>query len=280
MNNKIINKDCFEVMRDMIHSNTFVDAIITSPPYNTNKKAGKKGTLNTVDVGSGFYSHVRYDSHIDKMTDSEYNSFTVNLFKHFDKILNTNGMVLYNLSYGSENTDGMFLAINEVITKTNFKIADVITWKKKNAMPNNMSRNKLTRIVEYIFVFVRDSEFMSFNSNKKVVSVRSNGQRMYENVYNFIEARNNDEPCPYNKATFSSELIDQLIDIYIKKGETVFDPFIGSGTTAISCINKGVNYIGSEISGKQCDWARERISKHRKNIDEKAAASMTILNRK
>lgn len=270
MNNKIINKDCFEVMRDMIHSNTFVDAIITSPPYNTNKKAGKKGTLNTVDVGSGFYSHVRYDSHIDKMTDSEYNSFTVNLFKHFDKILNTNGMVLYNLSYGSENTDGMFLAINEVITKTNFKIADVITWKKKNAMPNNMSRNKLTRIVEYIFVFVRDSEFMSFNSNKKVVSVRSNGQRMYENVYNFIEARNNDEPCPYNKATFSSELIDQLIDIYIKKGETVFDPFIGSGTTAISCINKGVNYIGSEISGKQCDWARERISKHRKNIDEEA----------
>lgn len=50
--------------------------------------------------------------------------------------------------------------------------------------------------------------------------------------------------------------------IYISKGNAVvYDPFLGSGTTAIACKNMGIDFIGSEISENQVKWANERLSK-------------------
>ena len=57
----------------------------------------------------------------------------------------------------------------------------------------------------------------NFYCNKNVVSIRKTGQKSYENIFNFIEAKNNDEMCPYNKATFSSELVEKLLKIYCPK---------------------------------------------------------------
>lgn len=157
----------------------------------------------------------------------------------------------------------MWLTISEIIRNTNFTVADTIVWKKKSAMPNNVSKNKLTRIVEYIFVMCRKEEFNTFNCNKQVKSVSRVGQKYYENVFNYIEARNNDGACNLNKATYSSELCDKLLEVYGKKGILVYDSFMGTGTTAISCINKEMNYLGSELSVEQCNYAKERIKNHR-----------------
>ena len=57
---------------------------------------------------------------VDNMTDEEYNNFTVQLFNGFDRVLVSNGVVLYNINYGSDNTEGMFKAINAILCKTNF----------------------------------------------------------------------------------------------------------------------------------------------------------------
>ena len=82
---------------------------------------------------------------------------------------------------------------------------------------------------------------------------------MYKNYYNFIEARNNDGSCHLNKATYSSELVCKLIDIYFKENSLIYDAFMGTGTTAIACIMRKCNYIGSEISNKQVDYSLNRI---------------------
>lgn len=82
----------------------------------------------------------------------------INYFWNLIGILNPHGTVLYNLSYGNNNRDGMFKAINTIITQTPFTIADVITWKKSSAMPNNCSPNKLTRITEFVFVFCKKDQ--------------------------------------------------------------------------------------------------------------------------
>lgn len=112
-----------------------------------------------------------------------------------------------------------------------------------------------------VYVFCRKSEVDTFHANKKPKSVSRVGQTFYENIFNFIEARNNDGTCPFNKATFSTDLCSQLIDIYCPENGTVYDPFMGSGTTAIACIRKGRKYLGSEISEKQVEWAENRIRK-------------------
>lgn len=260
---KIYNEDCFKTMEETPVGQ--FDVILTSPFYNTNKKAGKTRTLENTTVKQGQYDYVRYDTHVDSMTNQEYCDFTERLFLEFERVLNANGVVLYNISYGSENTEGMFFAINTILTNTPFTIGDVIVWKKKNALPNSCSSNKLTRIWEFVFVFCRKSEMKTFNCNKKITSYRKTGQPAYENIYNFIEAKNNDGSCPYNKATFSSDLVESLLERYVvRKDAWVYDPFMGSGTTAVACKRMGLNCIGSEISENQVKWANDRLS----NVDE------------
>lgn len=262
--NVIYNEDCRETMK---HIGQEVDVILTSPFYNTNKKAGKSRTLKTTKVKEGQYDYVRYDGFVDNLTNEEYDDFTVEIFNGFDKVLKPNGCVLYNISYGSENTEGMFTAINAIITRTNFTIVDVIIWKKRTAFPNSISSNKLTRICEFVFVLCRKNELLSFHSNKKVLSTRPNGQKMYESIYTLVEAKNNDGACPLNKATFSTELVLKLLSIYAPVGGVVYDPFMGSGTTAVGCVKYGCRYIGSEISKAQCEYAQKRIDKENISIN-------------
>lgn len=253
----IYNEDCFETMNGMPIGQ--IDVVLTSPFYNTNKKAGKHRTLQNTSVKTGQYNYVRYDTHVDNMTDEEYCDFTERLFTEFDRILNLNGCILYNLSYGAENTEGLFKTVNTIISKTPFTVADVIVWKKRNAFPNSCSSNRLTRIWEFVFVFCRKNEMLTFNCNKRIKSYRKTGQPAFENIYNFIEAKNNDGSCPLNKATFSSELCEKLLRIYARPNSWIYDPFIGTGTTAVACKKMNLNCIGSEISAGQCEYAIKRI---------------------
>jgi site-specific DNA-methyltransferase (adenine-specific) len=223
-----------------------VDIVITSPPYNTSR------------VGATDKYSSRYDLFQDFKTDQEYIDWTCDVFNGYDKILKPNGCILYNMSYSSEKTHLIWLVIADIIRKTNFITADCIVWKKSNAIPNNVSKNKLTRIVEYIFVFSRKSEFKTFDANKKITGrIERTGQANYENIYNFIEARNNDGSNKLNKATFSTELITKLMDIYAKPNSLVYDSFMGIGTTAKACIERGMSYIGSELSKPQIDHFEE-----------------------
>ena len=244
--NKIYNEDCLVTMQK-IHD---VDCILTSPPYNTSRKGA-------TDLST---HQCRYETYEDAMTDKEYTDWTISLFNGFDSILKTNGSVLYNMSYSSENTILLWNLVADIQRNTNFVVADCIIWKKKSALPNNVSSNKLTRICEFIFVFCRKSELSSFNCYKGITSTRETGQKMYENVFNFIEAPNNDENCPIHKATYSSLLCRKLLLLYTKKDAVVYDPFMGTGTTAIACCKEKRYYIGSEISERYCEWANKRVS--------------------
>ena len=257
---KIINDDCFNVMNKMIANNKKVNLIITSPPYNT-------GRPNTSERAREHHEG-RYDIHTDTMSQEEYCNWCIDLFKKFDIILNANGCVLWNVSYGSDasvNKVGVglvWLVIADIIRNTNFTVADKIVWKKKSALPNNVSPNKLTRITEDIFVFCRKNEYKTFYMNKPVKTIQEKtGQKFYHNVFNFIEAKNNDEPTKLNKATFSSELVLFLLDLYGKKDEKyiVYDPFGGTGTTAKACKLFGCSNISSELSKEQCEYTIERI---------------------
>ena len=254
-------EDYTDTVERLYRSGEQVDIVVTSPPYNTNKKQGKSKTLiNTQDGGS--YPYVRYDTVLDAMTKQEYSDFLCRFMVDMDYIVKANGVVVINLSYGNENPDGIWLAVSSIIESTKWTVADCIVWKKKSAMPNNCSHNRLTRICEYLFVFARKDELSTFKSNKSIKSIRRTGQKSYESKPNFIEAPNNDGPCPFNKATYSSELVLRVLDLYAPKYGVCYDPFVGSGTTLVACAAYGMDGIGSEISTRQCDWAASRIGQY------------------
>lgn len=252
---KILNEDCFDTMASF--SKGAVDVVLTSPPYNTSRDKGHK-TL--ADNKSGYPTH-RYDSFSDGMTDEEYEEWTVRLFNEFDRILTKGGCVLYNLSYGRNGASPMLNVMSRVCRDTAWQCFDIIYWHKKCAMPDNQSKNKLTRIVEPVYIFVRKGEEKDFETNKEVVSVRKTGQKMYKPIYNIFNAANNDKSNNLNKATFSTEFVNTLLEAYVPKGKKVYDPFMGTGTTGVSCALYGCDFIGSEISEKQCEFARAWIEK-------------------
>ena len=259
------NEDCIKTMKNMIENGTKVDIVLTSPPYNTARVVKTQKAIET---------HInRYIDYNDNMSNEDYCKWTVSLFENFDKILQPNGVVLYNLSYSNENPEAMWLAVSDIIHNTNFMIADTIVWKKKSALPQNVSKNKLTRIVEFVFVFCRRDEYKTYNANKKITSHNPKGQAYYENVFNFIEASNNDGSCKLNKATFSSEFVVKLLEIYAKEESVIYDPFMGSGTTAIGVekYGKKCSCIGSEISFEQVEYSKKRLNeyveKHRSLFD-------------
>ena len=257
MKNVIYNMDCFAGLQGM--GKGTVDCVLTSPPYNT---AGRVvyWSNKIVDGKRVYKKEKRYDKHVDNKSDEEYTQWTIDLFNLFDRVLKKDGVILYNISYGNETPDLMWCLIAEIIKKTSFRVADCIVWKKKSAVPNSTSKNKLTRICEFVFVFSRKSEFLTFNTNKRVKTTTQTGQNFYEVFYNFVEAKNNDGSVSLNKATYSTELCDKLINMYVKDGGLVLDPFMGTGTTAVACLKCGRSYIGYEISKEQCDYAEKRIS--------------------
>lgn len=253
---QIYNENCLELMAEMTpHS---VDVVLTSPPYNTNKKCSTTTNTRTVQAEKGIYTYARYDGYNDNLTNEDYCEFIGDCFKNFDKVLKNDGVILWNMSYGNENADALFLSLNKIIS-LGFTVADILCWKKKSAMPINQSKNKATRICEYVFVICRTSEQKSFHANKRITSLRPTGQKMYECFENFIEAPNNDGVNALNKAAFSTELCTKLLKIYAPENALVYDPFMGTGTTANACIKMGFHFLGSEISKEQCDYANERI---------------------
>lgn len=244
--NIIYNEDCLLTMSKLEENS--IDVILTSPPYNTSRSASK----------SDKYSY-RYDCYQDSLTNEEYIKWIIDVFNWYDKILKKNRCILFNVSYSSENTSLIWDLISQIQRETKFIVNDCIVWKKKNAIPNNVSSNKLTRICEFVFVFCRENEQSTFFMNKGVNSISKKGQNIYENIFNFIEAPNNDSSCDLNKATFSVEFARKLLRMYAERDFVVYDSFMGTGTTAVAANEEHMFYIGSEISKAQCEYAEERI---------------------
>ena len=260
---KFLQGDCLKWMDKFSTKGQIIDVVLTSPPYNTSRPSSERSMENY----EGCYKV--YD---DLKTSTEYCDWCVDIFNHIDKILKPNGVVLWNVSYGTDatvNTEGiglMWNSISDIIRNTNFTVADKIVWKKKSALPNNVSPNKLTRICEEVFVFCRKSEYKTFYANKEVSKVGKNGQTFYKVLYNFIEAANNDGATKINKATYSSELCLKLLEMYAPKHGLVYDPFMGTGTTAIACEILNLNCIGTEIDNEQVEYSNNRLKEYRNGI--------------
>ena len=254
--NRIYNEDCFDTMRCMVDDNQKVNIILTSPPYCTDKDDAKMYTDKKF-----YWYDVHYDVFEGFSSPEEYREWSVNLFNAYDSILMPNGVILYNISYTKKEPDLMYRVLYDIITKTDFRIVDCIVWKKNSALPQNQNKNRSTRVCEFVFVFVRNCEMETFNTCKRTSDIYP---ARYVNLFqNYIEAPNNDildrSVQKLNGATFSTSLVTQLLNIYAKPEYVVYDSFMGTGTTAVACKRFGCNFIGSEISAAQVEFANKRL---------------------
>ncbi|MFB6318399.1 DNA-methyltransferase [Saccharicrinis sp. FJH54] len=237
--NKFFEKRCEKFMADnLISKGQKVDLIITSPPYNIGRS---------------------YDKYKDSLPREKYIVWLTHLFKHFNLILEENRVVLFNMSYSKLDPSLHYSAITEIEKKTNFRVVDTICWVKPNSTPLS-STNRLTRKYELIFVFARITELDTFHINKKVTSISKNGKVNNSPIDNILYCKNG-KSRGGNISTFSVELINNLIRIYGKMNDILYDPFMGTGTTAVSSLFMNCNFVGSEISTEQVLISTDRYKK-------------------
>ena len=121
-----------------------------------------------------------------------------------------------------------------------------IIKKKSNPMPRNRDRLYVTSIE--VALWATKGKGWTYNRQRET----------YENaIFEYPSVHHSKRIQPTQKPI---ELIEDLIKIHSNKGDLIFDPFLGSGTTAIAAINTGRNYIGIEKEEEYYHKSLERIS--------------------
>ena len=113
---------------------------------------------------------------------------------------------------------------------------------------------RLRDIHEYLLVFVKES----FSRPDKGISDIDRDDFL-TNTLSVWEVRPESAKRIGHPAPFPVELAKRVISLYSYAGDTVLDPFTGSGTTLVAAKEMGRTYVGYEIEPKYCKIARERL---------------------
>ena len=154
-------------------------------------------------------------------------------------------------------------------------------WKKSRAANGMIARHQPLKYHEDVLVFGKGATTYNPQGIKRVDKVsrqggvssdlKSNQRRDVEYIQKFTNypstilefANVGNTIHPTQKPV---ELFEYLIKTYTKKGETVLDNCMGSGTTAIACLNTDRQYIGFELDETYHKLSLERIENHAQQL--------------
>ena len=145
-----------------------------------------------------------------------------------------------------------------------------LVWNKKQTGNPFLATKQPLKIHEDILVFGTPM----YNPQMVEGKMRKKGGGNKSLIFGNTEEKTNDQYYPTSILEFNNcsnrsgrfhptqkpiALFEYLIRTYTNEGDIILDNCIGSGTTAIACINTGRNYIGIEKEEKYCQIAKTRI---------------------
>jgi site-specific DNA-methyltransferase (adenine-specific) len=241
--NKIYNQDCIEGMN--LIPNDAVDLIITDPPFAINFKA-KKANYNR--TGSRVLEGYK------EISQEDYYEFTLNWMKQCFRILKETGS-MYVFS-GWNNLRDILNAIEEL----GFITVNHIIWKYQFGVVTN--RRYVSSHYHCLFICKNDKKrkcfpYERFGKNKKDENGGSLHYQDKEDVWQIKREYWNGEVKTPTK--LPAEIIKKILQYSSEKNDLVFDPFLGSGQTAVVSKMENRNYAGFEIVKKYFDFINERL---------------------
>lgn len=154
-------------------------------------------------------------------------------------------MSLYIYIYIWGNKNLIFKLINHYYQREDINL-DLITWGKTNPMP--LCNNH----------FLNDTEYCLCIHQKGISWNPKAGARVKRKCY--MTSVNKEDKDKFNHPTIKPiEIIENFIFNSSKEGDIVFDPFLGSGTTALAAKHLNRKYIGFEINEKYYNIAKDRL---------------------
>jgi site-specific DNA-methyltransferase (cytosine-N4-specific) len=136
--------------------------------------------------------------------------------------------------------------------------ADII-WNKPNCQPESV-RDRPTRSHEYVFLFSKSERyFYDWEAVREPTTGTTQGKKNRRTVWNI-----NTEPFAGSHfAVFPRALASLCIQAGSQAGDSVLDPFFGSGTTGLACSELGRDCVGIELKDEYAQLARDRLRKVR-----------------
>lgn len=239
--NKIYCEDCLETLARM--QDNSIDLIITSPPYNKNAYATDKGGDKSWSALRG--RQIPYDKYNDAMPPREYEDWQRNVISECLRVLKPNGSLFYN--HKDILVGGVIIPPKWVY---DFPIHQQIIWNRGSSLANDP--HYFQPITEYIYWIAKEPKNVFFDKSKATFR---------QSVWNINFEINTKHPAPFPKT-----LVGNIIMCCSKEGDVIYDPYMGSGTTALMSTKMGRNYIGSEISQDYVDMANKRIKEETRQL--------------
>lgn len=250
--NKNYNENNLETMAKM--PDCFLDLTVTSPPYDN---------LRTYTGEAEWSFEVFKD-----------------IAKELYRVTKNGGIVVWIVGdatiKGSETGTSFKQAL--YFKEIGFNLHDTMIYRKINYIP--LTHNRYEQEFEYMFIFSKGKPktFNAIMVQCKTKGSKTNGRTFYQtNSQNApTEGHKNDTVKEYKQkgnvwevptnagtkghpAQFPEKLANDHIISWSNEGDLIYDPFMGSGTTALAAIELKRNWIGSEISSEYCDIINKRV---------------------
>lgn len=220
---ELLNINCIQYMQD---KEPFADLIVTDPPYKT-IGGGCKDGKNSVRP-KGILSR---------------NSG--NLFKHQKLKISDWMKLLFDVlkdnshCYIFTNSINIREMMNEA-DKVGFKLHNVLVWEKNNCTPSQF--------------YMKNCEYVLFLRKGRAKYINNIGGSKTVHKFNNIIG-NKSHPCEK-----PVDLLEMYITNSSNEGDTVFDPFMGTGSCGVACIQQKRNFVGCEIDEEYFKIAQERLN--------------------
>lgn len=231
----IYNQDCLQFMKTV--PDEFMDLIITSPPYNL---ANSTGNWMSNAKGSRWEkANIRegYEEHTDNMPHEEYVAWQRSCLHEMIRILKPNGAIFYNHKWRVQG--GLLQDRNDILH--DFPVRQIIIWKRSGGI--NFNDSYFVPTYEVIYMICKPKFKLLPTANR------------LGDIWEVPEERSNSHPAP-----FPVSIPERCI--MSTDAQLIYDPFMGSGSTAIASINQKRFFIGTDTSKKYCELATKRIQEH------------------
>jgi len=258
MSTQLIHGDCLEEMKKIPEDS--IDLTVTSPPYDN---------LRTYNGNNALWSESVWKSVIEELY----------------SVTKPGGVVVWVVGdatiKGSETGTSFKQAL--WAKECGFNLHDTMIWNKANFTAVGALKTSYAPVFEYMFIWskgrpktfnpIKDRKNKHFGDKyhqtvrqadgttkdghgKGKKHIAEFGQR--HNIWLMWPEQSNKKRC--HPAQYPEHLAQDHIISWTNEGDTVLDPFMGSGTTGVACKNLNRNFIGIELDAEYYEIAKKRIN--------------------
>ena len=239
----VYNKDILKI--DAINTSS-IDLIVTSPPY-----------------GVG----IKYENYDDSIPYDGYLEFTKKWLARCYGFAKDDGRLCLNipLDKNKGGQQSVFADITTIAKEVKWKYHSTIIWNEQNISRRTAWGSWLSASAPFVIapveviVLLYKKRWKKTSGSRKSDITRDEFIEWTNGVWNFSgESKSRiGHPSP-----FPVELPKRCMKLFSFVGDTVLDPFLGSGTTLIACLETSRAGIGVEIDRKYCELAKSRLEEY------------------